>query len=300
MLSEQDPRPADAALPPPPPVRDTGQTAAAPRRPQRRKSRLGLWIALLIFVSVVGLGVVLVLSLAMAAVGFEGSLFSESSGDIKEETVVAGGRGEDRKIAVLSITGAIMGTGSHVAGSDAVFAITQQLRRAGRDDKVRGVILQIDSPGGGLTASDLIHNEVRRLRQECGKPVIVWIGDMAASGGYYIAAPADHIVASPTALVGSIGVIMMRFMVKELFEKKLGIKYAPIMAGESKDLGSMFREMKPEERELMEDTLTHFHDRFVAVVSEGRGLTPEAVRNVADGRIFVPEEARDLGLVDEV
>ncbi len=283
-----------APPPPPPPPPGPGHEP-----PPRRRSSFG-FIAVIMIVLALGaatfLGLLLIIGLAAGA----GNSILEVNNDnsLREKTVISGASGTDAKIALISLSGAIFGSGSYAVGSQTVFELTRQLRKARKDANVKAVLLQVNSPGGGLTASDLIYHEVRELRKI--KPVVVWVGDMAASGGYYIAAPSNYIVASPTSIVGSIGVIMERFMVQELMEKKLGIKVDPIMAGKSKDIGSIFREMKPEERRFFERILKHFHDRFISVVAAGRGLSTTAVRKLADGRVYVPEEAKAMGLIDEI
>jgi len=241
------------------------------------------------------LGLLIIIGLAAGA---GNGVLSGSASSLREKTVIHGSSDTGMKIALIPLSGPILGSGSYAAGTHTVIDLTSQLRKARKDDKVKAVLLQVNSPGGGLTASDLIYNEVKELRKV--KPVVVWVGDMAASGGYYIAAPSNYIVASPTSIVGSIGVIMERFMIQELMEKKLGVKVDPIMAGKSKDIGSMFREMKPEERKFFQRMLTHFHDRFISIVAAGRGLSKTEVRKIADGRVYVPEEAKELGLIDEI
>jgi len=173
-----------------------------------------------------------------------------------------------------------------------------KLRQAREDNSVRAVILQVNSPGGGLTASDQVYNEILKLKK-AGKKLITSIGSSGASGAYYIAAPSDWIVASPTSLVGSIGVIMERFQISELM-KTIGIKHDPIASGENKDFGSMFRDLRPEELQLLKDLVTHYHGRFKDIVSEGRSLTNNEIDDIADGRIFDADQAKKLKLVDEI
>jgi protease IV len=171
----------------------------------------------------------------------------------------------------------------------------RKLQAAGRDGAVKAVLLQVDSPGGGLTASDQIYHQVRRLREK--KPVVVYVGGMAASGGYYISAPATHIVVSPTGMVGSFGVIMTRFQIKELLDK-IGIKPTPIMSTEMKDLGSPFRELTEEEKAYFKEMMTTYHARFVQIIAEGRGLAEKEVRALADGKLYTAAQAVGHGLAD--
>lgn len=201
-------------------------------------------------------------------------------------------------IAVVHIHGAIDGRGSTLDGDGNLAFVSQQLRLAADDDSVKAVILQIDSPGGGLTASDLIHHEVQLLRRK-GKPVLAWAGGMMLSGGYYVAVAADKIMANPTATIGSIGVILQHFQVGELLEK-MGVRVDPVTSGEHKDMGSPFREMTPEERRLLQEYVDGSHRRFVEIVAKGRGLPEDRVLALADGGIHNADAALELGLVDLV
>ncbi len=204
----------------------------------------------------------------------------------------------ENAIAVVAIHGPIDGAGSPLEGDGMLAFVSEQLREAAGDDAVRAVILHIDSPGGGLTPSDQLHHEVERLRER-GKPVIAWAGGLMASGGYYIAAAAEEIMANPTASVGSIGVIMQHFVVKDLLGK-IGVNVDPIASGERKDIGSPFRDMTPEERKTLEALVGASHDRFVSIVARGRNMPEEEVRKFATGDIFSADRAKELGLVDSV
>ncbi|MCD8351337.1 MAG: signal peptide peptidase SppA [Planctomycetaceae bacterium] len=222
---------------------------------------------------------------------------SASEPNLRERVLRTGASGAGT-IAVVTVHGAIDGNGSPLDGTGSLGFVSQQLRAAARSSAVKAVILQIDSPGGGLTASDLLHHEVELLRQR-GKPVIAWAGSTMASGGYYIAVAAESIMASPTTTIGSIGVIMQHFQVQEMLAK-LGIRVDPVTSGAHKDLGSPFREMTPEERRILENYIAVAHARFVGIVAEGRDLPPERVREMADGSIFVPAVALERGLIDSI
>ena len=191
------------------------------------------------------------------------------------------------KVAVLPITGLI-------ADPDPVI---EQLKKFAKDDSIKAIVLRINSPGGGVGPSQEIYSEVRKLKGK--KVVVASMGALAASGGYYIACAADRIYANPGTITGSIGVIMQFVNVKELIEK-IGIKGFVVKSGGFKDTGSPVREMKPEERELLQGVIDNVHSQFVAAVAEGRRLDPEAVRRLADGRIFSGEQAMALGLVDVI
>ena len=176
--------------------------------------------------------------------------------------------------------------------------VVDRLRAAGKDPAVAGVILKIDSPGGGITASDVIHQQVSKLREE-GKTVVALLEDLAASGGYYVCAPSDLIIAHPTTVTGSIGVIIQSFNLEGLMEK-IGLKDVTIKSGEQKDLLSPFRDLTPEEREILQGVVDEMYERFVSIVAEGREMSPEKIRPLADGRIFTGPRARELGLVDMI
>lgn len=167
------------------------------------------------------------------------------------------------------------------------------------DASVKGVLLRINSPGGSAAASDEIYRAVQALR-EAGKPVVVSMGDVAASGGYYIASAADYIFANGATLTGSIGVIF-EMLNWDAAADKLGIRSETLHAGEYKDIGSPWREMTPKEREMLTGLLQQVHDQFIKAVDAGRGNLNEAqVRALATGMIFTGESARAAGLVDEV
>jgi protease-4 len=254
-------------------------------------------------ICLVGL-VVLVFAVAMSA----GTKTQRTTQQVlHEEVVSAGGAG---KIAQIELNGIIMPQQISLFGPSVnmVDRIKMQLRQAASDDDVVGVLLVVDSPGGGVTASDELWNEVKKVRSK--KKVIVHMGDLCASGGYYVSAPADHIVASPTSVTGSIGVIMSLMDMSVLMQEKLGIKENNIKSGPFKDIGSLGRPMSPEERAIMQGVVDDMYGRFVKIVAEGRagkGPIPaeanaaeDAVRVIADGRIYTATQALANGLADEI
>ena len=164
---------------------------------------------------------------------------------------------------------------------------------------VRGLVLRIDSPGGGVAPSQEIHAALLHFQGEGDRPVVVSMGNVAASGGYYVACGAEKIVANAGTLTGSIGVIMYFTQFGELLDR-LGVHAETIKSGTYKDIGSPTREMTEEEKVLLEDVLDNVHSQFVAAIVEGRGMSEEAVRAIADGRIFSGEQAKERGLVDEL
>lgn len=175
--------------------------------------------------------------------------------------------------------------------------VLQQLKRFRENDAVKAIVLRIDSPGGAVAPSQEIYQEVLKTRET--KPIFVSMGTVAASGGYYIAAAAEGIVASPGTITGSIGVIMGFTNLRELLDK-IGLAPVVVKSGPYKDLGSPLREMTDAERELLQDFVDGIHRQFVAAVVNGRRMEPAAVEKVADGRIITGEAAQQLGLVDRL
>ncbi len=175
--------------------------------------------------------------------------------------------------------------------------VIEKLIRLRKNEKVKAIVLRIDSPGGAVGPSQEIYAEVKKAQRE--KKVLVSVGSVAASGGYYIACAADKIVANPGAITGSIGVIVESMNVEDLLQK-LGLKSMVVKSGRLKDVGSPFRPMTDEERSLLQGVLDSVHDQFIRAVAEGRKLPLDRVKEIADGRIFSGAQARDLGLVDEL
>ncbi len=173
----------------------------------------------------------------------------------------------------------------------------EALRELAAEDEVKAVILRVDSPGGVIAPSQEIHDEVRRTAGR--KPVVVSMGALAASGGYYVSAPATRIVANPGTATGSIGVIAQFKDFHVLFDK-LGLRSEVVKSGPFKDSGSPFREMTEQERAVFQGLIDDLFDQFVSAVAEGRGMDAEEVRDLADGRVYSGRQALGLGLVDEL
>ncbi len=174
--------------------------------------------------------------------------------------------------------------------------VIDHLRQAQKDFEVKAILLRINSPGGSVVGSDEIYQV---LRDEIDKPVVVSMGELAASGGYYIAAGADWIIANPATLTGSIGVIATVINTQDLLDK-VGVDVTVIKSGKLKDAGSAFREMTPEEQALWQKIIDEAYEQFVGVVAEGRGMPREEVRKLADGRVYTGRQALELGLIDEL
>lgn len=175
--------------------------------------------------------------------------------------------------------------------------IIQQLDAFHENGSVKAIVLRVDSPGGGVGPSQEIHDEVKLI--DTDKPIVVSMGSVAASGGYYIAAPAREIFANPGTITGSIGVIMEFANVQELLDK-IGLHSEVVKSGKHKDIGSPVRPMTEEDRALLQSLIDDVHSQFVDLVAAGRQLDVKKVRSLADGRIFSGRQARELGLVDEL
>src|SRR5207302_269855 len=181
-----------------------------------------------------------------------------------------------------------------------VARVRSELEKAEDDDRVKAVVLRIDSPGGGVTASDEVWSNLVRFKKKRGVPVVASLGDVAASGGYYVACAADRIVAHPTTMTGSIGVIMMNFNLEGLLGK-IGVRNETFKAGEHKDLLSPFRGATPEERRIVQSILDALHARFVTIVRESRPhIDPSRLGELTDGRVLHAGQALEAGLVDQI
>ncbi len=207
------------------------------------------------------------------------------------------------KIAVVDVTGVITNApkkGLLAEGDNPVSLLTEKLNHASEDRYVKGVVLRINSPGGGVTASHLMYEEIREFRKRTGKPVVAMMLDLATSGGYYVACACDEIVAHPTTVTGSIGVIMMTLNVSKALEK-LYIKPNIFKSGPQKDTGSPFRDMTEEDRKIFQGLIDGYYKGFLEVVASNRTkLGAERIRKLADGRVYSATEALDYGLVDRV
>jgi len=193
------------------------------------------------------------------------------------------------RVAVVRIEGVI------VDSRDAI----EELRKFRENPNVKAIVLRIDSPGGGVVPSQEIYSEVLKTRTEGRVKVVTSMGNLTASGGYYIAAATDRIVANPGTLTGSIGVIMELANVRGLMEK-VGVQSVVIKSGKHKDLASPFRAMSVEDRAILQTVLDDVHDQFIQAVAAGRAMKVDQVRDLADGRIFTGRQARTVKLVDEL
>lgn len=206
------------------------------------------------------------------------------------------------KIALIDVSGVLMNAPATQflgEGEHPVSLLLEKLEKARKDRHVKAVLLRINSPGGGVVASELMHEEIVHFK-ESGKPVVAVIMDLGASGGYYVACACDEIVAQPSSVVGSIGVIMQMFDLSGTLHK-LGASSHAITSGAFKDAGSPFRQMRPEEHAVFQSIVDDMFDRFVAVVDAGRPhLNEDTIRKLADGRVYSATQALHLGLIDRI
>jgi protease-4 len=208
------------------------------------------------------------------------------------------------KLALIDVEGVLTeGRSRSLLGAereDPLSVFQEKLDRAARDPRVRGVLLRINSPGGSVTASDVMYSEVLRFRERTGKPVTAYLLNVGASGGYYLACAASSIHAHPTSITGSIGVIMIAPQVTGTMHK-LGIETNVIKSGPMKDAGSPFREMRPEERAWFQSLIDRMYERFLEVVGRSRRqIDPAELRELADGRVYIASDAAARGLLDGV
>jgi len=203
------------------------------------------------------------------------------------------------KIAVIPLSGTITTGGSLLFPGSTITpgVVRDYLTKAEKDTAVKAIVFHIESPGGEIAPCQEILWEIERVKE--AKPIVVSMGGTAASGGYYISTKADKIVALPTTMTGSIGVISQVINIEGLLEK-LGIQIETFKGGKYKDMYSGFREMTPEEEEIMQGMIDEYYEHFIDVVAEGRGLGKEEVRNLATGQIYTGTAAKELGLVDEL
>lgn len=246
-----------------------------------------------------GVGCLLALMGLLAALGFVGLGLAGLGGGVAgpqiEEVVdrVAPGA---RKIAIIELRGPLL-RGPGLAGGVTGDALAM-LDRALTDEAVAGVLLRVDSPGGSVTDADLIHHRIGELRAKKRK-VLVQMGDLCASGGYYLAVAADEIWALPTTVTGSIGVVLSNLEFGPLLDR-LGVRDDSIVSGDNKQILSPFHPLTPEQRALLQGIVDAMFERFLTVVAEGRGLEVDAFRHLADGRVLTAQAAEEARLIDAI
>ncbi|MRX71724.1 signal peptide peptidase SppA [Bacillus lacus] len=261
----------------------------------KRWSALIIAAVLFVFASITS-----ILSIA----GEQQSAFSEafSSSEAFSENVLREGS-PNQKIAVLTVDGVIQDTGD--AGS--LFAtggyhhqnFLKMIDKAAQDESIQGVILKVNSPGGGVVESAELHKHLMKLKEETDKPVYASMTTTAASGGYYISTAADKIFAAPDTLTGSLGVIMQGINYSGLAEM-YGVEFNTIKSGPYKDIMSPAKEMSEEERDILQSMVDNAYQGFVDVIAEGRDMSEQQVRSIADGRIYDGRQAKENNLIDEL
>jgi protease-4 len=251
------------------------------------------WIALSLFIVL----------FIFSTVGKFNQMGSTASFDLEREwsehTYKQGGL---QRLALLKVDGVIMDQPSGDIFSPNSYnhrLFLKQLEHAFKDESIKGIVLRINSPGGGVVESDEIFYKIMQLKEEYKKPIVTYMSNMAASGGYYIAAPTNEIFANRSTITGSIGVIMQNFNVQELAEE-WGIKTQTFKSGPHKDIMSPFKEMTEEERKILQALTDEMYKNFVNVIVEGRGMDRQKVLKLADGRIYSGQQAKEVGLVDHI
>jgi protease-4 len=220
-----------------------------------------------------------------------------------EEVVLVPGAAKE-KILVIDVEGMInslAAQGPLSREGDVLSRVYYRLERAAADPLVKGVILRFETPGGEVTASDILYHEILRFKEKTGRPVVGLMMSLAASGGYYIASACDSVIAHPSTLTGSIGVISIFPSVETLFDK-IGVKMTIIKSGSMKDSGSPFRAMTEEEKKSFQGIIDEYYEDFLNAVLKGRKgrLTSDELRPIADGRVYTAKQALKLKLIDDI
>ncbi len=273
--------------------------------PQAEGRSTSFWVAIFLFLLLMVSGAVNILFLFVGLVGSAsglGALPTDDEAGYRVVVVAHKDADQDSRILRVPIIGAISENLSPVigAGGGTVSQVRRALKLAAGDDNIKGVMLEINSPGGGVTDSDEIWRLIKKFRADAEKPVMAFFGDVAASGGYYIAAACDKIVARPTTITGSIGVIISTYDISEAL-KKIGIKSVNLISPHTpyKDILSPMRPMTDDERQKIVAIVDEMYQRFVDIVDRGRPeLTRDQVQTLANGLVYSANQAKGNGLVD--
>jgi protease IV len=223
----------------------------------------------------------------------------EPPGPVQEVQLAGTG---DSKVLLMDLTGVISSQEKEgfLPQPNLLATFKEELTKASKDEKVKAVVLRINSPGGTVNASDILYHELKTFKANKKVPVIASMMDVAASGGYYLAMATDEILVHPSTVTGSIGVIMLTVNARGLLEK-VGVEASAITSGPRKDMGSPFRTMTTEEKAIFQSVIDSFYQRFLTVVQEGRPqLSADQIKKLADGRIYSGEQAKAAGLVDDI
>ena len=265
-------------------------TSVDSNRGPEKTPRRGLGCLFLMMIGLVAIGIV-----GASLAGFAGGLSPDE--DRLSESIIKLDPKAKKKLVKVEIRGALMPSAGSVGGGVSSGA-RQMLRRALADEDVAGVLFYLDTPGGSVTESDVLHHEIGRLRK-AGKEVLVLMGDMCASGGYYAAVAANRIWALPTTVTGSIGVIINAFTIEQLLVR-MGVVDQSIASGKNKAILNPMKTMNEEQRTLLQSLVDELYNRFVRLIVEGRKLEDEKVRALADGRLFIAEQALAAKLIDSI
>jgi len=225
-----------------------------------------------------------------------------SSSTLEETTVQAGSGFLPPKVVIIEVEGMLANSrsgGLLQPQENKLSLFTQQMDKAAADPAVKAVVLRINSPGGTVTCSDTMYQMVKKFRQTTRKPIIADTQEVTASGAYYVACGCDKIIAHPTSVVGSIGVIFQTFEVSGAMAK-LGITSNAVASGPYKEMGSPFKKLEPDERALMQQMVDEYYARFLTVVTTNRHIDSANLKEATDGRVFSGEKAAEIGLVDQV
>lgn len=280
----------------PQPKRNPQQPVRRPaqRPPQpEKKDRTPFWILIAVIVGfmlpVCSCGVLLTSGFIGAGV-----MGTSTSPAFSGPAFTSSGLGD--AVAIIRVEGTILSGDSTDNSVDAISGtVISELESAGADPAIKAIVLRVDSPGGSVTGSAQIWETINAIE----KPVVASMASMAASGGYYVSAPADYIIARPDTLTGSLGVIMTVFDATGLMEK-VGLQVIDITSGENKAIGSMYAEMTPDQHEILQTLTDESYTEFVRVISEGRDMSQEEVIALADGRVYSGRQALENGLVDQL
>jgi protease IV len=223
----------------------------------------------------------------------------EPPGPVQEVQLAGSG---DGKVLLMDLSGVISSSEKEglLPQPNLVASFKEELTKAAKDEKIKALVLRINSPGGTVNASDILYHELKTFKANKKIPIITSMMDVAASGGYYMAMASDAIFVHPSTVTGSIGVIMLTVNAKGLLEK-VGVEANAITSGPRKDMGSPFRTMTADEKAIFQGVIDSFYQRFLMVVQEGRPqLSADQIKKLADGRIYSGEQAKDAGLVDDI
>lgn len=247
---------------------------------------------------------VLIISISLLLSGCAPHIHLDFLGEEEVQEVVLIKSPAKEKIIILDVTGLISTTlnpGLFEREGDILSRVYYRLEKASEDKNVKALILRLDTPGGEVTASDILYNEILRFKEKTSIPVVGLMMGLATSGGYYVASACDHVIAHPSTITGSIGVISIFPNLQELFTK-IGIKVNVIKSGKMKDSGSAFRDLTEEEKKVFQSVIDEMYNKFLDVVYQKRkdSLSFEKLKKIADGRIYTASQAHTLKLIDEI